>query len=283
MVVGMIKKQYGTSGIFLRRFMAYVFLSVALALLVGPFTGVAVKKGVNVTKHIRTYHLGPGGSTVNGYFKTMDITVPAKIKISWFNPARYSLGLVFLLLGLGFARKLGRSLPGIRLNPRWASYVGDGFFIAFIALGAFLILDALMAIVAGMKPALKYDRGIFYMMTVSFFPVTAFFVWFATQLMGQSLAVTPEKVIVYTYGKPDPIPWEDIRGFDLKETHVAVERGGFMMPRKLQTKLVIQTTRGAIELVEAGTKKIKERIIRELKRNAPDRLKGDIANVGEKW
>ena len=279
----MTKETRETGNIFLRRFMDYVFLSVALALLVGPFTGVAVKKGANVTKHIQAYHLGPGGSAVNGYFKMMDITVPAKIRIAWFNPARYSLGLVFQLLGLGFARQLGRSLPGVRLNPRWASTVGDGFFIVFIALGAFLILDTLMAIVVGMKPALRYDRGIFYMMAVAFFPVTAFFAWFATQLMGQSLAVTPEEVIVYTYGKPNPIPWEDIRGFDLKETHVAVERGGFMMPRKLQTKLVIQTTRGAIELVEAGTKKIKERIIRELKRNAPDRLKGDIANVGEKW
>ncbi len=283
MVVGVTKETRETGTIFLRRFMAYVFLGVALALLLGPFTGVTVKKGVNVTKHIRTYHLGPGGSVVKGYFKTMDITVPAKIKISWFNPARYLLGLIFLLLGLGFARKLGRSLPGIRLNPRWAGIVGDGFFIAFIALGAFLILDTLMAIVVGMKPALKYDRGIFYMMTVAFFPVTAFFAWFAIQLMGQSLAVTPEEVIVYTYGKPDPIPWEDVRGFDLKETHVAVERDGFMMPRKLQTKLVIQTTRGAIELVEAGTKEIKERIIRELKRNAPDRLKEEIEGLGKVW
>ncbi len=272
-----------TAQVFLKRFLAYVFLGVALALLFGSFTGVTVKKGANATKHIRTYHLGPGGNVSRGSFTTMDITVPAKIRISWFNPARYSLGLVFLLLGLGFARQLGRSLPGIRLIPRWASTMGDGFFIAFIAFGAFLILDTLMVIVVGMRPALRYDRGIFYLMAVAFFPVTAFFAWFATQLMGQSLAVTPEEVIVYTYGKPDPIPWKDIRGFKLKETYVAVERIGILMPRKLQTKLVIQTTRGAIEFVEAGSKKIKERIIRKLERNAPGRLKGDIASVGERW
>ena len=140
-----------------------------------------------------------------------------------------------------------------------------------------------MVIIVGMKPALRYDRGIFYMMTLAFFPVTVFFALFATKLMGQSLAVTPQEVTVYTYGKPNPISWKDIRGFDLKDTHVAVGRVGILMPRKLQTKLVIQTTRGAIELVEAGTKKIKERIIRELKRNAPERLKRDIASVGEKW
>ena len=77
--------------------------------------------------------------------------------------------------------------------------------------------------------------------------------------------------------------WEDIRGFDLKETYTVAGRGGAMLPRKLQTKLIIHTTGGISSLFEPGFKETKQLLIRTIKDKAPERLQPDLEKVSEAW
>lgn len=77
--------------------------------------------------------------------------------------------------------------------------------------------------------------------------------------------------------------WEDIEGFDLKESYTIVGRGGIMMLRKIQTKLVIQTNDGITSLVEPGFKENKRNLIRTMADKAPERLQPDLEEVSEAW
>jgi len=268
----------GEMKLFLRRFLAYLCLSLFLALAAGPFTGTVELKGIKITKQIPVCRMGPAGSV-----RTMNIIVPVKRRIAWFDPVRFSLALVFCLLGLWLMRGMARSGPGIPLTPPWAIHLSDGIFIFFLAAGVFFIMDGILTVLFNTIPVFRYDRVIFNIMALGYIPVTAFCAWFASRQLGQGIEIKADKITLYSSGKSTPIPWKNIRGFDLKETWTVTGRGGVLMPGKMQTKLIIQAMPESVTVVEPGLKRIKAKIIRALKEKSPPVLQEDINKIAEKW
>ncbi len=267
--------------VFLNRFLAYLCLGLFLALAMGPFTGMVEQPGVNVTKHIRSYHVGPGGSSLGGC-RTMNIRVASKKRLAWFNTVRYALSLAFLLLGLWFAKKLIQPGLDIPLDASWVVYLRDGIFILFLAVGDFFVLDQLMARMFDTIPVFQADRIIFDMMAIGIVPVTAFCAWFASR-QQQFLRVAADGITLMTSGESSFIPWEDIRGFKVKESHILMGGENWAAPRTLQRHLVIQTSREPINVVEPAFRGTKKKILRNLKSMAPAHLHADIARVAGQW
>ena len=100
---------------------------------------------------------------------------------------------------------------------------------------------------------------------------------------SQSVEVESEGLSLHYPGGSKVLAWEDIQGFDLKESYTVVGRGGAMIPRKLQTKLIIRTNDGIASLVEPGFKETKQKLIRTMKEKAPERLQSDLEKVREEW
>ncbi len=262
--------------------MGYLCLSLFLVLAGGPFSGVTIHQGTMVKKSIPTYHLGPGGSALNGRRGTLEVSVPAKALIQWFRPTRYSLAAIFLVLGLMLMRGIYKELPGIRLNARWVARLGDGIFVLFLSVAAFGFVEYFMARYFNMTPFLN-DEGALGVMAVAYFPAAAFFALFSSRQFGQSVEIKASGITVYSPDGTKSVPWEDVRGLELRGTFTVAGGDGFLAPRKMQTKLVLQTRQGPIELVEPGLKKIKTRIIRVLQEKSPPSLQGDISRIAEAW
>jgi len=202
--------------------------------------------------------------------------------IQWFRISRYLFGAIFLFLGLFAMRGIYRKRPGINLNPGWAAIIGDGIFILFVGFGAYCLIEYGMSKYFAMTSFLGDEvvRGI---CSIAYLPVTAFCALFAANQFSQSVEVKNEGLRLHYPDGSKVLIWEDIQGFDLKESYTVVSRGGIMLPRKIQTKLIIQTTSGMTSLVEPGIKETKLKLISMIKDKAPERLQSDLERVSEEW
>lgn len=210
------------------------------------------------------------------------VTESVSVDPLWFGPIKYTLAAGFLLSGFILMRRLYRSRPGIRVNPIWSAALGDSIIILFLGIGAFCVVDYILVRFIEMRSIVPEPvfRG---MCAVGYLPVTLFFAFFASHLGDQSLEIELEGLKIHYPGSTLFLAWETITGFDLRQTHVVVGRGGFLMPRKLQTKLIIETGETEHSLVEPGVRRKKQRIIAELKSLAPKHLHSDLERVRQSW
>ncbi len=119
--------------------------------------------------------------------------------------------------------------------------------------------------------------------SIAYLPVTAFCALFSAHQFSQSVEITSEGLSLHYPGTSRFVKWRDVRGFDLRDSYTVVGRSGTMLPRKLQTKLLIETTDGVTSLVEPAMKETKRKLIRTIKEKAPERLWPDLENVKQKW
>lgn len=202
--------------------------------------------------------------------------------IGWFKIARYGFAVLFLALGLWAMRGIYRKRPGIHLNPRWSAIAGDGIFILFSGFGAYCLIEYAMSQGFHMTSFMNEDvvRG---MCAIGYLPATAFFALFSANQFSQSVEVSRDGLTLHYPGDVRELKWEDIKGFDRRGSYTVVGRGGTMIPRKIQTKLVILTNRGEMTLVEPGYRKTKHKLISTIKENAPDRLQPDLEEIRKAW
>jgi len=214
----------------------------------------------------------------------VSVTLPENVltNIEWFRIGRYLLATVFLFLGLFAMRGIYRRRPGINLNPGWTAVIGDGIFILFIGFGAYCLIEYGMSKCFEMTSFMD-DEVVRGLCSIAYLPVTAFCALFAANQFSQSVEVASEGLRLHYPGESKVLSWEDIRGFDLKESYTVAGRGGAMIPRKLQTKLIIQTNDGITSLSEPGFKETKRLLIRTIKDKAPERLQPDLEKVSEAW
>jgi len=221
-----------------------------------------------------------GNYLIIGASEALPENVP--INIEWFKIGRYLLAAVFLFSGLFAMRGIYRRRPGINLNPGWSAVMGDGIFILFIGFGAYCLIEYGMSKCFAMTSFMD-DEVVRGLCSIAYLPVTAFCALFAANQFSQSVEVASEGLTLHYPGGSKVLTWEDIRGFDLKESYTVVGRGGIMLPRKLQTKLIIQTHDGITSLSEPGFKETKRLLIRTIKDKAPERLQPDLEKVSEAW
>ncbi len=211
-----------------------------------------------------------------------ELTERVPVNIEWFRIGRYLFATVFLFSGLFAMRGIYRKRPGINLNPGWAAIIGDGIFILFVGFGAYCLIEYGMSKCFEMTSFLD-DEVVQGICSIAYLPVTAFCALFAANQFSQSVEVTSESLKLHYPGGSKVLTWQDIQGFDLKESYTVVGRGGVMLPRKLQTKLIIQTNDGITSLVEPGFKETKWKLISTIKDKAPERLHSDLEKVNEEW
>jgi len=221
-----------------------------------------------------------GNYLIIGTSEVLPENVP--INIEWFKIGRYLFAAVFLCFGLFAMRGIYRRRPGINLNPGWTAVIGDGIFILFIGFGAYCLIEYGMSKCFAMTSFMD-DEVVRGLCSITYLPVTAFCALFAANQFSQSVEVASEGLTLHYPGGSKVLAWEDIQGFDLKESYTVVGRGGIMLPRKLQTKLIIHTTGGITSLFEPGFKETKQKLINTIKDKAPERLQPDLEKVSEAW
>ena len=221
-----------------------------------------------------------GDYLIIGASEALPESVPNNIE--WFKIGRYLFAAVFLFSGLFAMRGIYRRRPGINLNPGWSAVMGDGIFILFIGFGAYCLIEYGMSKCFGMTSFMG-DEAVRGICSMAYLPFTAFCALFSANQFSQSVEVTTIGLSLHYPGGLKTLPWQDIQGFDLKDSHTVVGRGGTLIPRKLQTKLVIHTNDGITTLVEPGFKKTKEELISTIKEKAPERLQPDLQKVSEAW
>lgn len=211
-----------------------------------------------------------------------ELAEPVPTHIQWFRNSRYFLGAMFLFIGLFAMRGIYRKRPGINLSPGWAAIIGDSIFILFVSFGAYCLIEYGMSKYFAMTSFLGDEvvRGI---CSIAYLPVTAFCALFAANQFSQSVEVESEGLTLHYPNGSMVLIWKVIQGFDLKESYTVVNRVGIMLPRKIQTKLIIQTTGGTISLVEPGIQETKRKLISTIKDKAPERLQPDLERVSEEW
>jgi len=210
------------------------------------------------------------------------LTERVSMNIEWFKIGRYLFAAVFLFTGLFAMRGIYRKCPGINLNPGWTAIIGDGIFILFVSFGAYCLIEYGMSKSFEMTSFID-DPVVRGICSIAYLPFTAFCALFAANQFSQSVEVENEGLRLHYPDGSKVLIWEDIQGFDLKESYTIVSRVGVMLPRKLQTKLIIQTTGGMTSLVEPGFKETKRRLISAIKDKAPERLQSDLEKVSEAW
>ncbi len=189
-------------------------------------------------------------------------------------------GLLFIL-GLWVMRRAYLVGPGIRLNPQWAAVFADTVFILAAAFGAYCIVDLAMADLLGALA--QMDEAVQAVCALMYLPSLVFMAVFAARLACQTLEITPAAVIRHGPGGRRMLPWESVQGFELQDTHVLVGRVGILIPRKLQTMLVIKAEEGDVAVVEPGLRAIKEKVVGELGKMVPPRLQNDIQRLSRDW
>ncbi|MBL7210819.1 MAG: DUF308 domain-containing protein [Desulfobacteraceae bacterium] len=221
-----------------------------------------------------------GDYLIIGFSEELAERVPTDIQ--WFRISRYLFGAIFLFFGLYAMWGIYKKRPGINLNPGWAAIIGDGIFILFVGFGAYCLIEYGMGKYFAMTSFLG-DEVVRSICSIAYLPVTAFCALFAANQFNQSVEVENEGLRLHYPDGSKVLAWQDIQGFDLKESYTVVGRGGIMLPRKLQTKLIIQTTGGMTSLVEPGFKETKRKLISTIKDKAPERLQSDLEKVTEEW
>ncbi|KIX14019.1 hypothetical protein [Dethiosulfatarculus sandiegensis] len=203
-------------------------------------------------------------------------------KLDWLMWLRLVLAACFLAFGWRFISGCYGKKPGISINPSWVGVFTDTMFILFTAAGAYAILAYYQKEYLAVTPILD-DQAVLVVMSAMYVPVLIFLAFYASNLAGQSLEVTRSGLVRHGPGKSINMPWEKIRGFSLRETQIPLVRGGVALPRKLQTKLVIELDNDQVEVFEPANKSIKLNILLTIAEKGPDRLEPDLKKISEKW
>ena len=198
-------------------------------------------------------------------------------------PIKLAAALVLALLGLWWGRGIYRQGPGITVNPVWAGVFGDVIFILALGFGALGLVQYLQVRWLGTIPLSFMDEALQVICSLMYLPCLLIMAWFVSNFVGQSLEVKPEGLVWHGPGGFREMAWDDILGFELKESNLLVSRGGVVLPRRLQTLLVIKTEQGDVLLFEPGLRSTKKKIVGALEEMAPARLQADIQRLAQEW
>jgi hypothetical protein len=203
-------------------------------------------------------------------------------QLNWLMWLRLILAGVCLVLGFGIMRGCYGKKPGISINPNWVGRFCDTMFILFTAAGAYAVLAFAQKEYLSVTPILN-DEAVLVVMSAMYAPVLIFLAFYASNMAGQSLEVTQQGLVRHGPGKSISIPWNKIKGLYIRDTHIPLVRGGVALPRKLQTKLVIELEDDQVEIFEPAHKSIKINIVQSIARKGPERLAAYLKDIQEKW
>jgi len=188
---------------------------------------------------------------------------------------------LLLLIGVWLARGVYRRGPGIAINPVWAGVFADLVFILALGFAALGLVDYFQVNWLGAMPLM--DEALRAATSLMYLPCLLLMAWFAGNLAGQSLEITPAGLVRRGPGGEEKMSWDDILGFELKDSNLLTARGDMVLPRRLQTLLVIKTKQGEAAVFEPGRRSTKKKIIAALGETAPKRLRADIQRAAEQW
>jgi len=198
---------------------------------------------------------------------------------------RMIVGAALLVVGLLLLRQGYGKRPGIAINPVGAIVFGDAAFV--LAMGVltagplYYVLENWLGLV---RPFSEMNQALQFTLSIMYPPCLFIFAGMASNMGGQSLEAGEKGVTMHGPLGSRFMPWQEIAGLDLRETHVMTGRVGVLVPRRLQTKLVFRLSdEGSVEMFEPGTNSRKGRILTALGRYAPARLADDLARIGRQW
>ncbi len=252
---------------FFARLAAYVALSMALALTVpvwfSPDRSWQYVSSPKAQSRQEAYRRGPVLREVPG-----------------LKAGRLVLGGALFVAGIWLLRRRYRPRRGVAVAPGWVVVLADVLYILTGGMGAYGLCYYLLNRWWGVVT--PWDQMALEFVAMAYLPGLAMLAGFASQWSAQSLEVDERGLTRHGPGGRRFTPWDQVRGFDLEETALLVGRGDMLLPRHLQTKLVIKTADGAVNLFEPGAK-AKRKLLGLLKRQAPPRLQGDIERLAGEW
>ncbi|MCB2190783.1 MAG: hypothetical protein KQI62_04415 [Deltaproteobacteria bacterium] len=186
-----------------------------------------------------------------------------------------------LVAGLWVLAKGYVSRRGFVVSPRWASVFTDVMFSLAVTAGCYALWEYMLAGMLGVRPLL--DEGVQVVMSWMLLPSAAFMAFFAANMAGQSLEVNTKGLTWHGPSDSRFATWEQITGFKLHDSYVAVGRVGMAVPSRLQTELVIQVPDDDIYLYEPGPNRTKRALVAALLHHAPPRLRSDLERVRLEW
>ena len=192
-------------------------------------------------------------------------------KINWFSDYRYIISIIFLIVGIFSLKGFYKKLPGITLNPGWATKLSDAIFILFLSLSAFCVIEFFMKRYYSMLPFFDDDE-IIILGSLVYIPAVIIFSYFSLFRFKQSLEINSKGISVHSLFNSKNLTWDEVTKLEIQSTYVAVERIGFPIPKKLQTSLIIFTRNSSMQITEPGLKKVKSIIIEKLKEFAPEKI-----------
>ena len=196
-------------------------------------------------------------------------------------PVGLTLAALGFLAGVWVMTKGYVSRRGFVVTPRWGVVFADVMFTLACGAMAFGMLEYCLA--GWLAAPSLLDEGVQVVMSWMLVPFAAFTAFYAANMAAQSLEVNQEGLIWHGPSESCFIPWDDVRGLKLHDTYVAVSRVGRVMPKRLQTKLVIKGPAEDIHLYEPGLKRTKRDIVAAIQHHGPPRLGSDLERIALDW
>ena len=233
--------------------------------------------------------MGPFTARITAYL-ALGLSLALAVLVIWASentltgavlPVGLALAALGLLAGVWVMTKGYVSRRGFVVTPRWGVVFADVMFTLACGAMAFGMLEYCLAGWLASPPLL--DEGVQVVMSWMLLPFAAFTAFYAANMAAQSLEVTQEGITWHGPGDSRFLPWEQVRGLELHDTYVAVSRVGMVMPKRLQTKLVIRAQKDDIYLYEPGLKRTKRGIVAALRHYGPARLGADLERISLDW
>ena len=274
--------------LYVRRLIGYIFLSMFLALLFGPYDGNPFNHPYH-SQNSNDRQLSKDRNALKSLVDesmALDGTEKLNIKDILQKPEvrfpRYSLALIFLLSGIIFIRKSYVKKPGIPIKPRWGGFASDLICIMFLTISAYCVISYGLNYFTDADPYL-YDQVAMGIGAIAYIPAVFLCTYFASNICSQYIDAGKDGVRIYYPEGGQFASWKDINGFDLKETFIVEGNSNLPNSRKMQTKLVIHTSNGDIGLFEPALKKTKSELINLLRNKAPNILQYEIDKLDDNW
>jgi hypothetical protein len=210
---------------------------------------------------------------VHDQFPTADLTLIIAGGLGVFG-----FGLaVFLLRKAG-----GNSGKGIAVTPKSSAVAVDIICVVAAGMAGFFIVDG-YAGSFGLE-LLATDPLLADVIAFMFLPATLFVALFVSGMTSQKISVDSRGITLSGFTGTRHVVWDDIQSIEPDEQFVVVSRVGMPVPRHLRTNLQVTTRDGEnLTLFEPATDRTKTRILSALWDLAPDRLKDQLAPIGEAW
>jgi len=193
------------------------------------------------------------------------------------------IGVLSLVLGFMFVRRLYVRKRGIMVNPQGIALLNDGITLLFAIPSLYMVVTTVLVKTLYIQPLINDNFGIF--MGNFFFCVgIPALTLYTSRFTAQSVEIDSKGVHVDSLMGKDFIAWESLESLEFSTEYIVVGRGGILLPRELQKCLtLIGGDEQRLTVNEPQLKSTKGHIILRFNKYAPDRLKDTIKNVLDEW